>query len=411
MERFREIETVYQARGMSGAVEMINRHGPAIRSQETIYVLRDAKGVIIAGNSSVGPVGDGFSNLEADSTVEGMTGYKLYQGKLDANKLLVGINEGNTNQLAKIVLVSFGWTTAVVFLVALSGGALLRYRARARIFALSETAHAIGHGELSRRLPISARMDEIDDLSRQVNIAVARLESSVIALKQVTTDISHDLKTPVGRIFLVLDEVLQSDDIMAVKEGVSAALRELSILANTFDALLRIAQIESSSRTSRFSKVDLLEVAQEVYEAYEVIATDESYVLEIDAPQQQYPINGDADLLRQLLANLLANALRHTPAKSNVQIVLAYEADCVRLSVTDNGPGIPEAERDRVLERFYRLEKSRTSTGSGLGLSMVKAICDLHEAKMQMSDNSPGLRIDIHFAPFHLRPQQNQHRP
>ncbi len=136
------------------------------------------------------------------------------------------------------MLLSFGWTTAIVFAVGLLGAAVLRYRARNRIFALSQAAHAIGHGELSRRLAVSPRMDEIDVLSGAVNVALGRLESSVSALKQVTTDIAHDLKTPIGRAFLALD-ALNREHPDEVKSAVAAALQELSSLASTFDALLR----------------------------------------------------------------------------------------------------------------------------------------------------------------------------
>jgi len=401
MERYREIETTFRARGLHGAIDMINSHGPAIRGEGTIYTLRDAAGRVIAGNADLRRARDGFSDLPTDERGDGTTGYKLFRGRLADNDLVVGISEGDTDQLARIVLISFGWTTAIVFALALGGGAVLRYRARARIFELSQTAHAIGHGELSRRLPVSPRMDEIDVLSSEVNVALARLEASVNALKQVTADIAHDLKTPVGRAFLALDDALHLEGVDEVKEAVGAALQELSALATTFDALLRIAQIESRSRTARFAAVDLVDLVRDIYETYEVIASEDGHMLSMNVPAEEFRTWGDPDLIRQMLANLLANSVRHTAAGSRTCIALSDHPDGIALVVGDNGPGIPEAERARVLERFYRLEKSRTTVGSGLGLSMVKAICDLHDARIELGDNSPGLTVRIVFGRHH----------
>lgn len=398
MERYREIETAFQARGISGAVDMVNSHGPAIRGQETLYTLLDAAGRVIAGNAAPGEAPPGFSDLPPDSRHGGSIGYKLFKGRLGDNDLVVGTSEGDTEQLARIVLLSFGWTTAIVFAVGLLGAAVLRYRARNRIFALSQSAHAIGHGELSRRLAVSPRMDEIDVLSSEVNVALGRLESSVSALKQVTTDIAHDLKTPIGRAFLALDDALNREHTAEVKSAVAVALHELSTLAKTFDALLRIAQIESRSRRALFVEIDLAELVRDIHDIYEVIASEEGHILRMIEPAAEFHLQGDPDLVRQMLTNLLTNSMRHTQTGSTIVVEVTSHEKGVALCVSDDGPGIPEAEHSRVLERFYRLDKSRTTVGSGLGLSMVKAICDLHDARIELSDNAPGLKIRVVFA-------------
>lgn len=397
MERYREIETAFLARGVSGAIDMVNSHGPAIRGQETIYTLRDSQDKMIAGNAALADVPSGFSDLVMDSQREVATGYKLFRARLGDNDLVVGASEGDTEQLARIVLFSFGWTTAIVFAVSLLGAAVLRYSARNRIFALSQAAHAIGHGELSRRLEVSPRMDEIDVLSSEVNVALGRLESSVAALKQVTTDIAHDLKTPIGRVFLVLDDAMNQTDTDQVKNAVASALQELSSLASTFDALLRIAQIESRSRRAHFVEVDLGDLVRDMHDIYEIIASAEGYVLRIALPKDEFRMRGDPDLIRQMLTNLLANAMRHTPAGTEIVVWLERKADGIELGLSDNGPGVPADERWRVLERFYRLDKSRTTEGSGLGLSLVKAICELHDAGLELADNGPGLTVRIVF--------------
>ncbi|WP_325262885.1 HAMP domain-containing sensor histidine kinase [uncultured Rhizobium sp.] len=399
MERYREIETAYQARGLPGAVDMINSHGPATRGQETIYTLRNPAGSLIAGNTSLDGVPDGYSVLKPQDQHDNDTNYKLFRGQIGDSVLIVGISYGDTDQLARIVLMSFGWTTAIVFAVGLGGAAVLSYRTRRRISVLSKTAHAIGHGELSKRLPVSARMDEIDVLSTQVNVALTRLETSVSALKQVTIDIAHDLKTPIGRTFLMLDDALQSADLEQMQNAVSTALVELGDIAKTFDALLRIAQIESRSRLAHFAAVDLSVVAKDICETYEAIVQDDGYQLCWHEEPADTKIEGDPDLLRQLLANLLSNAMRHTPKGSRIDVSVIRQRDSIILSVQDNGPGIPEQESSRVFDRFYRLEKSRTTAGSGLGLSLAKAICDLHDAKIQLLENHPGLKVIMTFEP------------
>lgn len=226
MERYREITSAYAARGLQGAVQMIESHGPAIRGEETLYTLLGARGEPIAGNTDLSGVPNGFSTLRPEDQHESTSPYKLFKGPLGDNDLIVGISYDDTDQLAHIILTSFGWATAVILAVGMTGAGILAYRTRRRILALSHTAHAIGHGALAKRLPVSSRMDDIDILSSEVNVALARLELSVISLKQVSTDIAHDLKTPIGRTFLMLEDALQSDGIGEMRTGVEAALAE-----------------------------------------------------------------------------------------------------------------------------------------------------------------------------------------
>ncbi|AQS63407.1 Adaptive-response sensory-kinase SasA [Rhizobium rhizogenes] len=397
MERYREIETAYEDRGLSGAIDMINSHGPAIRGEETIYTLCDSSGVVIAGNATLLGSPLGFSTFSPSGQRGGQPSYKLFRGRLGENDLVVGISSGGSDELARIVLVSLGWTTAIVFAVGLGGAAVLRYRTRRRISVLTKTAHAIGHGELSRRLPISTRKDEIDILSSEINVALTRLEVSVTGMKQVTTDIAHDLKTPISRTFLVLDEALQAETVGDAKISVEIALAELGSIADTFDALLRIARIESRNRTTKFAMIDLTGLCRDIYETYEASACEEGYRLNFKSTPACCCVNGDIDLIRQMLANLVANAMHHTPSGSSITINVSQERGAICLAVCDDGPGIPVAERHRVFDRFYRLEKSRTSNGTGLGLSLVKAIAELHEAKIELKDNAPGLAVVIHF--------------
>ena len=397
MERFREIQSAYDARGLGGAIQMIDSHGPVIRGQETVYTLWGPGRPLIAGNAKLSNVPAGFSTLNPEDQKEGASHYKLFRGNLGENELVVGISYSDTDQLARIVLVSFGSATAIILGVGMTGAAIFAYRTRRRIFALADTAHAIGHGELSRRLPVSSRMDEIDILSREVNVALARLESSVIALKQVTTDVAHDLKTPIGRTFLILEDALQSETAEDMKSGIEVALSELRSIADTFDALLRIAQIESQDRTAHFTLFDLSALVADIHETYWIIATEAGYELTLSDHTAAHWVGGDPNLVRQLLANLIENSMRHTPVGSHIALELFAKREWIWLSVSDNGHGIPVEERERVFDRFYRLEKSRTTSGSGLGLSLVRAIAELHGATIRLLDNRPGLQVVIEF--------------
>ena len=402
MERYREIAAAFDARGLSGAVQMIDSHGPAIRGQETMYTLLGPSGEVIAGNARFSGVPAGFSILLSDEQGDTASQYKLFNGSLGRNVLVVGISYGDTDELARIVLVSFGWATVIILSVGMSGAAILAYRTRRRISLLTKVAHEIGHGELSKRLPVSSLMDEIDVLSVEINVALARLEASVAALTQVTTDVAHDLKTPIARAFLVLEDVLNSEVAEEMKNGVEEALVELRSVADTFDALLRIAQIESRSRTARFSVFDLSELVYDIYEIYKPITTEAGYNLSICSEAHGCWIDGDPDLIRQLLTNLLANSMRHTPVGSQIRIQVSRHEGQILLSVADDGPGIPSEDHARVFDRFYRLEKSRTTIGSGLGLSLVKAIAELHGATAKLFDNAPGLRVLVQFPGYRV---------
>ncbi len=406
MERYREIASAYEARGLNGAVQMIESHGPAVRGEETVYTLRGATDDLVAGNAKFSDVPIGLSNFRSNSQYESVPHYKLFRGPLGEYDLVVGISYGDTDQLARIVLISFGWATAIILGVGMTGASILAHRTRRRIFVLSTIAHEIGHGDLFKRLPISPRMDEIDVLSTEVNVALTRLESSVITLKQVTTDVAHDLKTPIARTFLILEDSLQSDVPGDMKNGIEIALVELKSTAETFDAVLRIAQIESRSRTTNFRVFNLKSLVRDIYEVYEAIAVDAGYDLTLADSISDAWIDGDPDLVKQLLANLLANAMRHTQAGSKIVLSLSYNDDTIYLSVSDNGPGIPRDERERVFDRFYRLEKSRTTAGSGLGLTLVKAIVGLHGATIELLDNDPGLSVVVGFPQVKREDQQ-----
>lgn len=400
MERYREIQSAYEARGIEGAAAMIGSHGPAIRGQETLYLLRSSDGEFLAGNFRVPSVPQGFSTFTGENEDGSTTNYRLYRGSLGELQLVIGVNYDDTNRLRRIALLSFGWATAVVLGAGLGGGALLAFRTRRRIATLSATMKLVGAGQLGTRLPVSARQDDLDVLATEVNVSLKQLEATVAAMKQVTTDIAHDLKTPIGRLCLTLEDAIdKSGSDTAARLRLEGALAEVLQISSTFEALLRISQIEAGARRGRFGLVSLELLLGEMYEIHEPIADEAGKQLSLlpGGDRGGSEVWGDEDLLRQMCANLIANAIRHTQKGAIIRLASGCHQGRPFLMVADNGPGIPEAERTKVFKRFYRLEKSRTTEGTGLGLSLVKAVADLHGGHVILTDRAPGLAVRVVF--------------
>lgn len=402
LERYREIQSAYEARGVEGAAAMIGSHGPAISGQETLYLLRGTDDEFLAGNFRVPSVPPGFSTFSGENESGASTNYRLYRGTLGEHQFVVGVSYDDTNRLRRIALISFGWATVIVLGTGLGGGAFLSFRTLQRITVLSETMKLVGAGQLQTRLPVSAREDDLDTLAIEVNAALQQLETSVSALKQVTTDIAHDLKTPISRLCLSLEEAIEKTGTDGdEKKRLDRALGEVLQISSTFEALLRISQIEAGARRERFGPVRLDQLLEEMFEIHEPIAEEAGKKLSLLPGKQglRVKIWGDEDLLRQMCANLIDNAIRHTPPGARIEVSCGHQQDWPFLMIADNGPGIPESERAKVFKRFYRLEKSRTTKGTGLGLSLVKAITELHGAHVLLSDRSPGLAVRVMFPP------------
>lgn len=221
-------------------------------------------------------------------------------------------------------------------------------------------------------------------------------------MTQVTTDIAHDLKTPIGRLFLTLETASECKDQASARPLIELAMDEVARITATFEGLLRISQIESGARRSRFAKVDLAALVRDIDDIYRDIVEDSGRSLHFSQDKANMPafVWGDIDLLKQMCVNLVVNAMRHTQEGARIVIGVRVRACSCVVIVGDNGPGIPEQERHKVFKRFYRLEKSRTTEGTGLGLSLVKAVADIHGAGISLGDNKPGLIVSVAFPGF-----------
>jgi len=395
-ERFSEISLAYDREGIAGAEAMIASHGPAIRNGETLYSLYDSDGRLLAGNTNLDYVGPGFSTTIPTSHDFTPRNYRFFSDALDENRLVVGVSYDDTNTLRNIAIGSFSITTAIALAIGLSSAALLAIRTRRRILELTEAMEAVASGEFHTRLPVSGKLDEIDALGTSINITLGRLEESVAAIKRVTTDIAHDLKTPIGRLMLLLESALSAKSLQSSNEVINAAIDEARQITLTFEALLRISQIEVRARRSNVRPVNLRELVQDVFATYSPVFEDSGRIVLLqDLIVGSAPVAADPDLIRQMIVNLFNNTIRHTPVGSICIVRIERRPEKFVVSIADDGPGIPSEERDKVFRRFYRIDSNRSGEGTGLGLSLVKAVVEFHGGTVELADNRPGLKVVV----------------
>jgi signal transduction histidine kinase len=267
-----------------------------------------------------------------------------------------------------------------------------------RVDAISRTAEAIIDGDLTRRVPTRGTGDDLDRLAGTLNHMLDRIGVLMESLRQVSSDVAHDLRTPLTRLYQRLEGTRTHAQSMAdYQSAIDAATGEAQRLLDIFSALLRIAQVEGASPRSGFGDVDLSAVAETVADAYRPDAEEAGHALTATITQGVL-VSGDKELLTQALANLVENALRHTPPGARIDIRLEGSPETgARLSVEDDGPGVAETDLPHLTDRFYRGERSRTTPGNGLGLSLVSAVAELHGARLELDAVKPGLRVVLFF--------------
>jgi signal transduction histidine kinase len=314
-------------------------------------------------------------------------------------RLLVGRDVRDLEATRGLILDALTWGLALTAGLALVGGWLMTSRVVRRIEAINQTSRDIMEGDLSRRIPLGGSGDDFDQLADGLNRMLSRIETLMAGVRQVSDNIAHDLRTPLTRLRTKL-EVLRAELESALGDGhpTSAAVEETiadaDVMLTTFNALLRIARIESGSQRAGFAEVDLAPLAQDVAELYEPVAADKDQTLLVEVPRSALVI-GDRDLLFQALGNLVDNAVKYTPEGGRVTLRIRPLADTIAVEVTDSGPGIPPELRGEVFRRFFRADHSRSTPGSGLGLSLVQAVIQLHGASIELGDNGPGLRVTV----------------
>jgi len=305
--------------------------------------------------------------------------------------LVVGRDVEDMHALEQVVWHALTVGGAVACGLAFGGALLFRWQIERRIGTIRHTARAIEIGDLSRRIPITGREDEFARLSRDINRMLDRIEHLMAGVREVSNAIAHDLRTPLGRLRGHLDTALRPGTSQAqLMETLYVTMHDIDDLIMVFDTVLQIAEVESGSRRQGFALVPLHALIADVVDLYEAVAEAKGITLVVDSDGEPTTL-GDRHLLARAVANLLDNALKYADSAAIVSVRALQEGDTVALVVQDNGPGIPPEERARVLERFYRLDRSRSTPGHGLGLSIVAAITALHGGTVSLEDAAPGL--------------------
>jgi signal transduction histidine kinase len=379
----------------------------ARRPGSSLYLLTTAAGELVAGN--VGALTTGV--LDNPGWFE--TAYRRVDEQ-DASEhhalvrvdqlpggfhLLVGRDLEERERLYDVVLAAGRWSVAIVVVLGLAGGFFVARRVLTRIDAMTETAGSIMQGDLHERLPVAGTGDELDRLAVNLNAMLERIEALMHGLKEVSDNIAHDLKTPLTRLHNRCEEALRTaGDESQYRKALESTIEESEALIRTFNALLMIARAESGQARDDMTSFDAAEVARGIADLYEPLADDKGLTLKVEAASAAW-VRGNRELISQALSNLVDNAIKYGASgvaaahdkPAEIVLKVADRGDRIVLSVADSGPGIAPSDRGRVLERFVRLEQSRSEPGSGLGLSLAAAIARLHGGELTLEDNHPGL--------------------
>jgi signal transduction histidine kinase len=418
-----EINDIFARRGLRGLALTIGNR--ALRPGANLYLVTTPSGTAIGGN--VGSLAPGvmattgwsetaYRRLDDQDTTDHRA-LVLVTQLSNGFRLLIGRDLEERRRLFGIVAKAAQWSVLVVVVLGLGGGIFVARRVLRRIDAMTGTTQRIMAGDLSGRLPVGRSGDELDRLAENLNAMLARIETLMMGLKEVSDNIAHDLKTPLTRLRNRAEEALaRSGSDAEYRSALERTIEESDGLIRTFNALLMIARAESGQARGNMTDFDAAEVASGIHELYEPLAEDDGAVLRVKT--EPAPLHGNRELISQALANLVENAIKYgkpvpsaqplgadavtradraSRKESLKEILIEARRDGgqVLLSVTDHGPGIAEVDRKHAVERFVRLETSRTQPGSGLGLSLASAVATLHGGELRLADAYPGLSATL----------------
>jgi len=312
-------------------------------------------------------------------------------------RLLIGENITQSEDLQEYSIATMVLIFSISVLLALMMGLFLGRTVLTRIDTINVTARAIANGSFSSRIPTTEREDEFDELAQHLNYMLSKVEQLMAGMRQVTDNVAHDLRHPLSRLRNRLEvTLLEPRKQSEYQEVLNETVEDVNNILRTFNALLEIAQTESGVHRGDWNTVNLSELAVNLGELYQDQAEAQKLSLTLNI-EPGITIKGNRDLIAQLLSNLLENAINYTPQGGLINLCVEHSKEHIRLIIADNGPGIPTNQREAVLGRFTRLESARSTPGNGLGLSLVKAVAELHRAELHLQDNLPGLRITILF--------------
>lgn len=397
----------YKRRGILGLrtiiVERSSRAG-----QRSLYLLSFG-GAPLAGNLSQWP-GDAVETAKGwinftyqrgvDEEDKEVRPGRAYQTDLSGGfRLLVGRDMKEVNAVEGTIRTTLLWALAITVFFGVVGGVWISRNVLRRLEAINRTSREIMSGDLTRRIPVVGSRDELDELADNLNKMLEQIERLMMGMREVADNIAHDLRTPLNRLRNKLEGAMignaSREETMLALES---AIMEADGLIATFNSLLLIAEAETGAHRDTLELVDLSEIIHDIADLYEPVAEDRGIVLRFVAPSR-VTVRGNRSLLARAAANLVENAIKYTPKNGNVTVSawLSPRDDRPTFSVRDTGPGIPEDDRERVLDRFVRLERARNTPGSGLGLSLVAAVARMHDATITLEDAKPGLLATLTF--------------
>ncbi len=386
--------------GIEGLKEIVKARSSGLTETGSLYRLVDQDGKMIAGNlkemPAIPPGGSEWVDFSYDAPAPGGLDTKRaaraqIQQTTGGHTLLVGrdvearlIAERQMNHQMTIMIV------VMVVLSVMTGVSYSRHVYK-RLDTIIRTSRDIVAGKLSRRVPVSERGDEIDQVAESLNQMLDQIQRLMNAMREVTDNVAHDLRSPLNRMRSRMEVTLmRSSSVDEYRTALQASIDDANHLLGTFNALLSIARVEAGSNRDALQTVVLADVVRDVAELYDALAEDEGMAFDCTIDLDQSAMRGNRELLSQALANLIDNAIKYTPEGGSLSVRLEKgDSDAMAvLSVSDTGPGIPEADRSRVLNRFVRLEASRNSPGSGLGLSLVSAVAQFHGGRLVLGDSA-----------------------
>lgn len=400
------LRDAYERSGRDGLADLIRQRIADKGFADHVYILADPSLTVLAGNFREWPhaavASSGWTEFRAEGALSNAAGRTLVRGMLDTfpggDRLLVGRNisdlDSFTAQIKRAVISG----VALMFALAAVASILVTRRTVGRIEQINATSRAIMASGLDKRIPLRGTSDEWDRVAENLNLMLDRIEALMGDVKQVSDNVAHDLRTPLTRMRGRLEKAYhgprKGEDDQAL---IGDTIADLDAVLRIFSSITRIAHIETKVRKGAFRTVNLAEIAGEVVELYDAAAEQDGTHLATTGDGQVL-VTGDRDLIFDAIANLVDNAIKHGRAGGYVVVASENINGSPVISISDDGPGIPAEQYERVFKRFYRLEQSRYTPGNGLGLSLVAAVAHLHGARIEMLDNSPGLKLRLWFA-------------
>lgn len=394
----------YRTQGLPRLKQVIEQRSAAQPHRASIYLLTDQAGRWVAGNidrwPDTTPGEEGWLTFPVTVQPDGLNtenrravaqSFRLRGGY----RLLVGREVEERLLLQTRIKHALSWGLGLTLLLGLAGGLLMSRGLLRRVDGINRTTERIMAGDLSQRIALKgARGDEFDQLAANLNAMLEQIERLLNGMRQVTDNIAHDLRTPLNRMRSRIEVALLGDPgSEALRPVLEQTLSDAEAMIATFNALLDIARAEAGSERAAFGEVDLAQIVSDVVELYQPLAEDKNQAIET-ALATGHNIQANRHLLSQALANLLDNAIKYTPEGGKITVAVA---DGPTITVADSGPGISSDDREKVFGRFVRLDMTRTTPGSGLGLSLVNAVAKLHDAGLTLEDNAPGLKVELRF--------------